>query len=552
MILDLNDMEAGAELAASVAIVGGGVAGIILATRLAGAGRSVFLLEAGGEEHEAESQALYDGEVADQALHAPLATYRERRLGGTSTIWGGRCVPFDPIDFEARDWIPQSGWPFGQEELLPFYEEGNALCEAGRFAYSTAQAFPNGTRPIISNFAGRSFSDDTLERFSCPSDFGTRYKGRLRSEPDLRVLLHANVTHINASPSGEVRSLSVKTLGGKEFSITAATFILAAGGLEVPRLLLTSTDHHEAGLGNGHGWVGRTYMCHLAGTIGRLKVATPSGVSHGYDISQEGIYCRRRFLLKASAQRELQVGSFVARLHHPRIPDPTHRTGFLSALFLMKPFISYEYRKRLHGEGGLAWRDLLAHLRNLACDPVDTARTLAHWARTHTLADRKFPSIIVKPKSGEYSLDFNAEQEPNPDSRVTLTAERDRLGQQKLRVDWRYTGNDIRTVRMSLRALEADLQACGAATFCFDDDEVEPCAIRDGAYGGHHIGTTRMSTSPRYGVVDGDCRVHGTPNLYIAGSSVFPTSSHANPTLTIAALSLRLAKHLQVAGRAPI
>ena len=548
MILDLNDMEAGAELAASVAIVGGGVAGIILATRLAEAGRSVLLLEAGGEEREAETQALYDGEVADQALHAPLATYRERRLGGSSTIWGGRCVPFDPIDFEARDWIPQSGWPFGQEELLPFYEEGNAFCEAGRFAYSAAQAFPNGTRPIISNFAGRSFSDDTLERFSCPSNFGTRYKGRLRSEPNVRVLLHANVTRIHASPSGEVRGLAVKTLGGKEFSVTAATFILAAGGLEIPRLLLTSTDHHEAGLGNGYGWVGRTYMCHIAGTIGRLKVATPSGVSHGYDISQEGIYCRRRFLLKASAQRELQVGSFVARLHHPRIPDPSHRTGFLSALFLMKPFISYEYRKRLHGEGGVIWRDLPAHLRNLACDPVDTARTLAHWAFADTLADRKFPSIIVKPKSGEYTLDFNAEQEPNPDSRVTLTAERDRLGQQKLRVDWRYTANDIRTVRLSLRALEADLQACGAATLRFDDDEVEPCATRDGAYGGHHVGTTRMSGGPKDRVVDSDCRVHGTPNLYIASSSVFPTSSHANPTLTIAALSLRLAKHLQVAG----
>jgi choline dehydrogenase-like flavoprotein len=547
VIQDLNELEAGVKLAASVAIVGGGVAGIILATSLAESGRSVLLLEGGGEEHEAESQSLYDGEVADQALHAPLTTYRERRLGGTSTIWGGRCVPFDPIDFEQRDWIPQSGWPFGQEELLPFYEGGNAFCEAGRFAYSAGQAFPNGGRPIISGFAGRSFTDDTLERFSCPSDFGTRYKGRLRSEPNIRVLLHANVTRINANESGEVRSLTVKTLGGKEFSVAAATFILAAGGLEIPRLLLTSTGHHQAGLGNGHGWVGRTYMCHIAGTIGQLKVAVPSGVSHGYDISQEGIYCRRRFLLKASAQRQMRVGSFVARLHHPRIPDPSHRTGFLSALFLMKPFISYEYRKRLHGEGALDWRDLLGHLRNLACDSVDTACTLAHWVFTHTLADRKFPSIIVRPKSGVYSLDFNAEQEPNQDSRVTLTGERDRLGQQKIRVDWRYTDNDIRTVRMSLKALAADLEACGAATLRFNEDEVEPCAIRDGAYGGHHIGTTRMSASPRYGVVDSDCRVHGTPNLYIASSSVFPTSSHANPTLTIAALSLRLAKHLQAA-----
>ena len=548
MIQDLNDFESGAELHSDICIMGGGVAGITLALQLSEAGQSVILLESGGEALEDDTQSLYDGEVADPALHSPTNSYRQRRLGGTSGIWGGRCVPYDPSDFEARPWIAESGWPFGIEEMLSFYDRANRICEAGRFAYTVEQAFPGGTRPIIGQFHGESFSDNTLERFSCPTDFGRRYRDRLAKAKQLRVLLHANVTEVVAGASGCVEKVTVKTLGGKEFAAPAGRFVLATGGLEVPRLLLCSRANHAAGLGNGHDWVGRTYMCHIAGTIGVVQATPGAVVSHGYDISQEGIYCRRRFALKPGAQRALAIGNFVARLHHPRIPDPSHRTGFLSALFLMKPFISYEYRKRLHGEGATSLATLLRHVRNVALDPFDAAGTLLHLAWKRTLAERKFPSIIARPKSGAYSLDFNAEQEPNRDSRVSLCGERDRLGMQRIRVDWRYTAGDLRTVGKALRALAGDLEASQAGSLRFDDAEVATCALRDGAYGGHHIGTTRMASSPRGGVVDANCRVHGTPNLYIASSSVFPTSSQANPTLTIAALTLRLAQHLQQAA----
>ena len=545
MIYDLDEFEDGTPFAADIVVVGGGVAGITLAMKLAEGARSVILLEAGGETYEEESQELYDGEVADEALHPAPKTYRQRRLGGTSTIWGGRCVPFDTMDFAQRPWIAHSGWPFDLSDLQPFYAESNALCEAGRFAYTAEQAFPEGVKPILSSFAGQQFDDNTLERFSCPSDFGRRYRRRLASDRNIRTLLHANVTNINSSVSGRVDSVTVQTLKGKQFEVSAGRFVLAMGGLEIPRLLLSSQAAQPGTLGDGTDWIGRGYMCHIAGTIGSLQVATGVSVEHGYHVAQEGTYCRQRFTLKPQAQRDLAVGNFVARLHHPRIPDPSHRSGFLSAIFLAKPFISYEYRKRLHGGDKASMLNMLAHVRNIASDPVKTGGVLAHWAITHTLAERKFPSIIVKPPSGKYSVDFNAEQEPNPDSRITLTQDKDRLGMRKMRVDWRYTANDMRTVRVSLRALAADLEASRSATLQFDDDEVEVCALRDGAYGGHHIGTTRMSASPRSGVVDSDCRVHGTPNLYIASSSVFPTSSHANPTLTVVAMTLRLAEHLE-------
>jgi choline dehydrogenase-like flavoprotein len=268
-------------------------------------------------------------------------------------------------------------------------------------------------------------------------------------------------------------------------------------------------------------------------------------VWHGYQISDDGIYCRRRFALTATAQRELEVGNFVARLHHPRIPDPSHRTGALSALYLAKPFISYEYRKRLHGEGTVSAATWLRHVRNVMLEPVGTAAFLLHMLRQRILATRKFPSIIVQSRANTYSLDFHAEQKPNRESRVQLSGEHDALGLQRILVDWRYGQGDIRTVRTAAGILAEELSASDCGEFRFDPEEVEVCALRDGAFGGHHIGTARMSATPQRGVVDADCRVHGMSNLFIAGSATFPTSGQANPTLTIVAMALRLGEHLQ-------
>jgi len=282
----------------------------------------------------------------------------------------------------------------------------------------------------------------------------------------------------------------------------------------------------------------------VAGTIGALTLAEGHRAWHGYDVSDDGVYCRRRLALTPAAQRRLRAGNFIARLHHPRIPDPVHRTGVLSLLYLARFVIPYEYGKRLYGGEHAAAASTLAHARNVLCDVPAITRFLWHWSWKRTLAERKFPSIIVYPRVERYSLDFHAEQEPNAQSRVTLASEQDELGLRRLRVDWRYTRQDVGTVRIALAAFAADVAACGAGRFEYDPHEVEAEMTRYGAYGGHHIGTTRMGDDPASSVVDRDCKVHGLDNLYVGGSSVFPTSSQANPTLTVVALALRLADHL--------
>ena len=542
--LDLND---GATLATDVCIVGAGAAGITLALELAKSSLDVLLLESGGLQPEDPTQRLYEGSVVDERLHSPPDRYRQRRFGGSTTIWGGRCAPLDPIDFEARDYIPHSGWPIDFETLRPYYLRANKLCELGAFQFRAGDAFSRPLPPMIPGFQSDHFTADSLERFSCPTDFGARYGTALRKARNVRVLLHANLTNIHFEPHGPVVDcLSIRTLTGKGFTVRPRQVILAVGGLEIPRLLLANTDRWPQGIGNQHDLVGRYYMCHVAGTIGTLRPkGSGASIWHGYDVTDDGVYCRRRLALAATTQRQLGLGNFIARLHHRSITDPAHRSAVLSALQLAKGFISYEYGKRLSAEEHSNFRTWMAHVGNVLSAPWEVVAFGHHMLRDRFLAARKFPSIIVRSPAGHYSLDFHAEQIPTAASRVSLSSERDALGLQKLLIDWRYTDADIGTVREAIRLFAADLQRSGVGTFEYDPASIELEMARYGAYGGHHLGTARMGDDPKTSVVDATGRVHETENLYIAGGAVFPTSSQANPTLSIVALAIRLADHLR-------
>jgi choline dehydrogenase-like flavoprotein len=546
LLIESNELPDDTVLHCDVCLVGAGAAGITLAMELAASGLNLILLESGGLESETETQELYAGSVADAALHSPPIRYRQRLLGGTTTIWGGRCMPLDAIDFERRDYISHSGWPIERAALQPYYEKANRLVEAGDFDYSATSVFNGAARPMMAGFESTHFTTDALERFSAPTNFGRRYHRKLAGAAT-RVLLHANVVKIELDEQGSrVNGLEVRTLRGKRFAVRARRIVLAVGGLEVPRLLLANRDVHPNGIGNRHDVVGRYYMCHLAGTIGRIKFnGALNSVHHGYDVSEEGVYCRRRLWLLPDVQRALRIGNFVARLHHPRITDPTHRNSVLSLLYLAKFLIPYEYGKRLYSDDSGGFASWARHVGNVVAGPLDAAGFAWHMLRDRKLAERKFPSIIIRSKANLYSLDFHSEQEPNPESRVTLSEDVDALGLPQIKVDWRYTAGDVNTVSRSLALLADDIRGSGIGVFEYSPEAVESEMTRYGAYGGHHIGTARMGDDPRCSVVDADCRVHGIDNLYVAGAATFPTSSQANPTLTVVAMALRLADHLR-------
>ncbi len=359
--------------------------------------------------------------------------------------------------------MPFSGWPIGYDAIARYYPKANALCEAGSFSYTAESAFPGGMKPLIAGFESEIVSTNTIERFSRPTDFARAYGQQIAESRTIRLLLHANVTKLIDNGNGrEIEWVDVRTLNGRRFTVKARRYVLAVGGLEVPRLLLASNDRAERGLGNEHDLVGRFYMCHIAGTLGSLELKTPlSSVSHAYELSQDGIYCRRRFAITPEIQRAQRIGNFIARLHHPRITDPSHRSGPLSALYLALPLISYEYSRRFKEEGAQGAALWLHHVFNVARDSFGTVAFTVHWLRKRTFAARKYPSVIVKPRSNRMALEFHAEQQPQPDSRVYLTAQRDALDMPRLEIDWRYTALDIETVRVAYRLMAAEFTRTG-------------------------------------------------------------------------------------------
>ena len=507
MYTDAIDLPDHSRFEVDLAIIGSGPAGITLARAFANRSTQVCLIEAGGLAYDARVQSLYEGESA--GIPYPIAGNRMRLFGGSSNHWGGFCRPLDPIDFEKRDWVPFSGWPFGIEELMPYYEPASVLVEIapGRFndktywEHATGETIPD---PVTGRMQLR------YTHFSPPTRFGQRYGDDLKRAANVRVLYNANVTNIASLQEGRaVQQLDIRTLTGLSHSVRARIYVLATGGLENARTLLLSNKSVPAGLGNQHDLVGRFFMehPHLSG-FGEIVVA---------DLRRRP----RAFTRRVEADGRAATAAFnpsEAFLRERRLLNATFLAGEAG------PYYGYtrsDWAKApLHMDMLRAARPFLAD----GSGPVDSAR----------------PDLL-----GEWlGLGCACEQVPNPDSRVTLAGERDLLGLPKIRLDWRLTEQDRRSVVEHMRSLAMEYGALGIGRMLLgvEDDGQWPAEVTGGA---HHMGTTRMHDDPKQGVVDRNCRVHGVDNLYVAGSSVFTTGGAANPTLTVVALALRLADHLK-------
>jgi choline dehydrogenase-like flavoprotein len=527
-----------------VCIVGAGAAGLTMADALRGSGLEVLVLEAGGLKSTRASRDIYRGEVVDPASHPWPHHFRVRAAGGASRIWGGRCLPFDPIDFEDRPWVPGPGWPIPFSALEAYYPIAQAAAQAGPYDYDPVSALPSAQAALAPGLDGETIVT-TLERFSKPTNFWTRFRDALAKDAQVHLLMNAPVTAIRLKPQGDaVDHLAVRTPDGGTLAVKAKRYVLALGGLETVRLMLASNDVMPGGIGNGSDHLGRHYMSHLAATAGRIVFARPQEIAFDYARDAGGVYVRRRLSLTSAAQRRTKGLNITFRTHLPDPADPAHRDPILSAMYLVKDLVLFEYSRKLRAQQPSA-RQRLAHVANILRDPLTLARFSRRWIAQRILAERKLPSVVLASPQGAYPLEFHAEQSPNPDSRLTLSDQRDALGMRRLRIDWRARDQDVESVQNAYALLAAELQRTGVGVLDYDPREIAARARAEGAYGGHHIGAARMSASPADGVVDGDCQVHGVSNLFVAGAAVFPTSGQANPTLTLLALALRLADHLK-------
>lgn len=560
MLTSARDPQCPDRFETDVAIVGAGPAGIALALRLEALGVDCILVEAGGPDLDRAAQEFYRAAEIAPDDHGPVHLYRRRALGGTSAVWGGRCIPFDPIDFEARPWIPHARWPITYEETAAFHADALDICRAGPEAFHAAQGLPNDPHPMIDGVLDPDVILDRIERFSEPTHFGRAYLDRLIQSRRIHVLMHANVLEVlTSAEGGHVRGLDIATTTGRRLKVEARRIVLCNGALETPRLLLASNSARAGGLGNERDLVGRFYQSHLEGEVAEVRFRIPdSEVRLDYDRSPEGIYCRRYIWLSPEAQRREQLAGLILRPHHPKIADPSHGNPVLSAMFLVKDLLVPEYGRKMTStehaarrrmKGGLAGV-YAAHLANVLRGAPGLTRFGIDWVRRRNLASRKLPSVVLRDRNGRYTLDVNAEQTPNPDSRVTLAQDRDALGMPRLSIDWRTTAQDRDMLARGLALVAERLNASGKAEVSFEADGPMSAADKCTRIGGHHIGTARMADDARAGVVDRNGEVFEVKGLYVSGAATFPTSGFANPTLTIVALALRLGDHLATGATA--
>lgn len=552
MIADARTAGLPDRIEADLVIVGAGAAGITLALALADTRLQVILVEAGGPRYSAAAQAFYAGEAVDPAAHSPVDMYRRRVFGGSTTLWGGRCIPFDPVDLEERPWMEHARWPFGHEEVAPHIPRAMDILEAGAPEFCAREAL-GGQAPMVAGVIDEDVILDRIERFSRPTDFGKRYREQLERAPNIRLFVNAPITQIRLSEDGTAAGI-VFDAGGNAIAVDAPRVVIAAGGIETPRLLLAGNSARPRGLGNEHDLVGRFYQCHLEGEVGRLRfLVPPERVRLDYERSHDGVYCRRYIWLSPEAQRRHRLAGLVVRPAHPGIVDPDHRDPVLSAMYLAKAFIVPEYARKMTAlehqarskRGGSAFAWHAAHFRNIVLGSPRLAAFAADWTQRRILASRKLPSVVLGDPRGLYPADVNGEQEPNRDSRIALGSERDALGIPRVRVSWRATEADYRRLLAGLQRIAKAFAKSDTVRLSLDGVDEAYLAKTIVPIGGHHVGTARMAEDPCHGVCDANGEVFSVPGLFVAGAAVFPTSSFANPTLTLVALTLRLAEHLK-------
>jgi choline dehydrogenase-like flavoprotein len=285
-------------------------------------------------------------------------------------------------------------------------------------------------------------------------------------------------------------------------------------------------------------------MCHFENSLGRV-VPHGAAVAFDFERSLDGVYCRRQLRFSDEAMARHRLLNMAFRLHFPSYSDAGHGSAVMSAIYLVKSSLIPEYRNILASNAEVPPSPMGAHLRNVVLGLPQALGFGYEWVFRIRLARRKLPYTLVANADGSYPLEFNSEQTPLSDSRVTLGDDHDQHGLRRVRIAWRLSDEDAEAACRGFLLLRDTMAASGTCRLELDEDRMRERIRRSAPLGGHHIGTARMAATERHGVVDTSCTVFGVPNLHIASAAVFPTSSHANPTLTIVAMSVRLAGHLR-------
>lgn len=510
MHTDARKLDDKAIIEGDVCIIGAGVAGITLALQLINTPYRVILLEGGGFDLDMEMQDLYRGRSIGQRYYA-LQSARLHFFGGTSGHWGGFCSTLDPIDFKKREWVPNSEWPIEMAELNTYYAAASKLVELPSADFDIGYWKKNDPDLISLPFDERAIWHKMLQ-FSPPTRFGQSYRDAIVNARNISLYTYANVVDMQGNESiTNVTSVTIKNLAGKHHTVKAKYFVSACCAIQNARLLLASNKQAPKGLGNDHDLVGRFFMDHLEVVASDLFLTDDRPVKLYRPWVFGETKAHAELALTEGKQAGLQILNATASLIPNEIAE--------------------------------------AVPANIDAFPDDAQQIIDAREEMESNRKRNYgPGGKNKFMHRHFKLFTRMEQTPNPDSRIMLDQDRDALGVPRAILDWRLSALDKRSIRkfhetLGLEAGRAQIGRIKLMQWLENENEDEWPDILGGGW--HHIGTTRMSDHASKGVVDKNCKVHGINNLFMAGSSCFATSGSANPTLSIVALTLRLADHIK-------
>ncbi len=520
MIIDLEMMNESPEFECDLCIIGSGAAGLALTSELINTPLKIILLESGGMNPETATQSLYDVETT--GLPLPGATEgRFRIVGGSTTRWGGQALPLMPIDFEKRDWVPNSGWPFSFDELRPYYKRACQFMAVDKMNFDSDLFTHLKTQPA-------EFDRDKIgyhfSKWAPNPNLRELHLSKIKNSERFTLLLHANVTKITLDENlNQVRQVEVHSLKKQQATIKARNFVICTGGIEAARLLLSNNQQQSQGIGNQHDLVGRYFQDHPSAIIGSLITPHPKKAQQLLNVfHKRGLKYSVRCTASPKWQREQQTLNISSAVNF--IEDASRLQDLRDI---------YKALRRLQLDTSILHKFL-----RVASDPISVASPVLHYV----LKGRSYsPNAQLK-------VGLTSEQEPNPESRILLSDRKDSLGIPISNIQWKLSDLTHHTMQRYAISLRDEFKRINIG-----DLNIEPWLLDNNPSASmehitdqlHHIGTTRMHDSPNQGVVDRNCRVHGIENLYIGSSSVFPTSGHSNPTLTIIALCIRLADRLK-------
>lgn len=460
-----------------ICIAGTGPAGITLARKLAAAGRSILLLEAGGLEYSDQSQGFYECESVGHDGWPQFT--RLRYFGGTSNHWSGRCRPFDRSDFSSPTINRLPGWPIEYSAIEPYLKEAMEIVDLNP---------ATGFRALHRKLMPKDFYADAFAH-SPPTRFKAKYLSDIADSENIDCYYNATAVDLLLNQSqSSITQMVLSNYHNQRTSISADRFILCLGGIENPRFLLNCNSQISTGLGNNSDMVGRCFMEHLNVPMGSFIYRDPDqfGKLQFYTSDK---FCNARDIGKSNI-----------------------------TLSIVKQIRSYGRTKQIKN-----------FFKNIACQ-------MNIEDRVQFISDFKCP--------GMGSIGTLVEQSPNLDSRVSLSNKVDSMGLNRAKFDWQINDFDKKTIREAAIGIAKGFADAGLGNIRLADFILDQSLDIPFGHHNHHMGTTRMSDSPTYGVVDSNCKVHGIDNLYISGSSVFSTGGACNPTMPIIQLSLRLAQHL--------